>query len=78
MGALGYGEFRPVSDNLSAEGRAKNRRIAIIILPEQLLGSDVVDPGPETSAVITPGQVISTNGAPRITPLGAPVEPAAR
>ncbi|HVV70180.1 MAG TPA: OmpA family protein, partial [Verrucomicrobiae bacterium] len=41
LGAVGYGEFRPVSDNSTAEGRARNRRIAITILPEELAGSDV-------------------------------------
>jgi len=33
VGAVGYGEFRPVADNSTPEGRAKNRRIAITIVP---------------------------------------------
>ena len=42
LGAVGYGEFRPVADNTSAEGRARNRRIALVVLSEELVGSDAV------------------------------------
>jgi chemotaxis protein MotB len=31
MAAVGYGEFRPVADNASEEGRRNNRRVALII-----------------------------------------------
>lgn len=40
LGAVGYGEFHPVADNSNPEGRAKNRRIAIVVLPEEMAGVD--------------------------------------
>jgi len=33
--AVGYGEFRPVDTNSTPEGRARNRRVTIMILSEQ-------------------------------------------
>ena len=44
LGAVGYGEFRPVADNSSAEGRARNRRIALVVLPEALAPTDLGPP----------------------------------
>jgi len=62
LGAVGYGEFRPVADNATAEGRARNRRIAITILSEELAGADVVT-GASTNAVPLPAIGLGTNNA---------------
>lgn len=35
MSAAGYGEFHPVADNSSTEGRQKNRRIDIVLISQQ-------------------------------------------
>jgi chemotaxis protein MotB len=58
VGTVGYGEYRPIADNSSPEGRARNRRIAITILPDELAGEDTV-PTVETNTAV-PGMPGST------------------
>lgn len=59
--AVGYGEFRPVDTNSTPEGRARNRRVTIMILSEQQekiidipLASQVSKAVPETLRAKSP------------------------
>ncbi|ADE16630.1 OmpA/MotB domain protein [Nitrosococcus halophilus Nc 4] len=36
MAAIGYGQYRPVADNSTPEGRRRNRRVALVILGRPL------------------------------------------
>lgn len=53
MAAIGYGEYRPVAANDSAEHKAQNRRVVITILKQ-----------PASTATITQGEVVSATPAP--------------
>jgi chemotaxis protein MotB len=61
LGAVGYGEFRPVADNTTPEGRARNRRIAITILSEELAGADTAPAAAPKSPALRGSPAASTN-----------------
>ncbi len=82
LGAVGYGEFHPVADNSTAEGRAKNRRIALVVLSEEMVGVDTAptvrpiaaDTNAPAATVTNPPPSAVTN-APATEPTGAPPPP---
>lgn len=73
LGSVGYGEFHPLADNATPEGRAQNRRIAIVILSEELVGSDAAA---KAARPTQPAAVVATN-APTESAGSVPAVPAA-
>lgn len=63
MAAVGYGEFHPIASNDSEDGRAKNRRIALIISKDQLR------PSAANSEAINES---STGASPSVAPTAEP------
>lgn len=54
LAAVGYGEFQPVADNSSAAGRARNRRVVLVISRHlDVRRSDARDAGRQTAASST-------------------------
>jgi chemotaxis protein MotB len=63
VGVVGYGEYRPLADNSTPEGRARNRRIAITILPDELAGADAVPTATAHLPVESQSQSVPTSGS---------------
>lgn len=79
LSAVGCGEFQPVADNATPEGRARNRRIAVVVLPEEFAPTDVIPAPPpqetnspaQPSAPLLPAPLPTTNAAAPSTPSSA-------
>lgn len=64
LGAVGYGEFRPVADNSTPEGRARNRRIAITVLPDELMSPETASLRTNTPVAPAPARIEATPKLP--------------
>ncbi|HTI69344.1 MAG TPA: OmpA family protein [Candidatus Limnocylindria bacterium] len=75
LSAVGCGEFRPVASNDTPEGKTKNRRIAVVVLPDKLVADDTTKADAATNAPPALLHAGSTNAptagetpAPTVTP----------
>jgi chemotaxis protein MotB len=77
MSAIGYGEYRPVALNTTAEGRRRNRRVVIVILSEAAEKLYNLDKVVELKAKDRPAQDIDLDNPPDLIelPLMTPSAP---
>jgi chemotaxis protein MotB len=61
MAAIGYGEHRPVADNLLEEGRQRNRRVTLVILGTK---DQPVPVGPDVAPTPVAADAGASPGAP--------------
>ncbi len=73
----GYGEFRPTASNLTAEGRAKNRRVDIVVTGSAASRQAVFSASRNPSATMVPVAAIATTQPPVRGTLAEQLAPAA-
>ncbi len=63
LAAVGHSEYHPIASNDSEEGRAQNRRITLVIMPEELKVEEPPAPMPEPEPEPEPETTETTDAA---------------
>lgn len=71
MAAVGYGEWKPVAPNDTEEGRAKNRKVVLVVLADENSGRHR-DIDPSGTAPDAPGGLSTSGATPPPPPPPAP------
>jgi chemotaxis protein MotB len=80
LAAVGHSEYHPIASNDSEAGRAQNRRITLVIMPEELKVEEPPAPKPEpepekTDATTTPDTNKDTDAKPETDKAGTAPTP---
>lgn len=71
MGVMGYGELRPIADNTTEQGKARNRRVEIYLVPKGSItgtGSTGVHNSDEAGTFVKPSELTPRTSPPAVEP----------